>query len=123
MRLGTGFLASVGISMTIAFGAVSPAAAWDRDLIYADSFGNLVIESAAGYKRIVVGQGHEAARLQKLSDAGQPENTYHEPDAYDAQDVVAVQDECYRPPVLVKGRSYMFGFDQGEIPLQGGRCR
>ena len=117
MRLGPRFFAGVGISVEIAFGAASPAAAWDRDLIYADSFGNLVIETAEGYKRIVVGEGHEAARLQKESDAGEPENTYGEPDD------LAVEDECYRPPVFVRGRSYMYGFYQGEIPLQGGPCR
>ena len=31
-----------------------------RDHAYADSFGNLVIYSPAGYKRIIVGQGHRA---------------------------------------------------------------
>ncbi|RWF97389.1 MAG: hypothetical protein EOQ38_24205, partial [Mesorhizobium sp.] len=28
-----------------------------HDRVYADSFGNLVIDSAAGYKRIIVGEG------------------------------------------------------------------
>jgi hypothetical protein len=32
-------------------------------------------------------------------------------------------DGCYRPPWLLKGRSYMYGFDEGEIPFQGGPCR
>lgn len=118
MRLMPKFLAGACVGAAVALSAASPAAAWDRDLIYADSFGNLVIETVAGYKRIVVGEGHEAARMQKLSDAGEPENTM----GYDQYDG-AVAGNCYRPPVLVKGRSYMYGFDQGEIPLQGGPCR
>ncbi|TIO36398.1 MAG: hypothetical protein E5Y00_38415, partial [Mesorhizobium sp.] len=31
-----------------------------HDRVYADSFGNLVIDSAAGYKRIIVGEGRHA---------------------------------------------------------------
>jgi hypothetical protein len=41
----------------------------------------------------------------------------------DEEPTGGVERDCYRPPVLVKGRSYMYGFDQGEIPLQGGPCR
>jgi hypothetical protein len=115
MRLASGILA--GFAIAAALAAASPAAAWDRDIVYADSFGNLVIESAAGYKRIVVGRGEDAARLQQFSQADAPETFYEESES------VVVVGECYRPPVLVKGRSYMYGFDQGEIPLQGGRCR
>ncbi|TIS05455.1 MAG: hypothetical protein E5X14_20140, partial [Mesorhizobium sp.] len=31
-----------------------------HDRVYADSFGNLVIDSAAGYKRIIVGEGRHS---------------------------------------------------------------
>ena len=31
-----------------------------HDRVYADSFGNLVIDNRAGYKHIVVGAGHRA---------------------------------------------------------------
>ena len=31
--------------------------------------------------------------------------------------------DCYRPAGLVKGRSYMYGFDEGEIPRPAWRCR
>jgi hypothetical protein len=41
--------------VALAAGFAAPALAGTRDRVYADSFGNLVIESAAGYKRILVG--------------------------------------------------------------------
>ena len=121
MRLAAGFLAGAAMSAATVIGAVAPAAAWDRDRAYADSFGNLVIQSAAGYKRIIVGEGHRAEELSRFLAAGQelePVTIFADRDGDGA-----VYGNCYRPPVLVKGRSYMYGFDQGEIPLQGGPCR
>jgi hypothetical protein len=102
-----------------AMGVSAPALAGEsHDRVYADSFGNLVVDSAAGYKRIVVGQGHLARELAGYTQAGQPKVVYLEgPDGF------AYERGCFRPPVLVKGRSYMYGFDQGEIPLKGGPCR
>jgi hypothetical protein len=123
MRLGLGILAGVAMSAALAITAATPAAAWDRDRVYADSFGNLVIESAAGFKRILVGEGHEAERLAKYVGAGQPARTDEPEVIYSDRTGEVVIGECYRPPVLVKGRSYMYGFDQGEIPLQGGPCQ
>jgi hypothetical protein len=120
MRLALKILASAAMSAALAIAAAAPAAAWDQDLVYADSFGNLVIESAAGFKRIIVGEGAQAERLSKFVGAGQPDDgevIYADPDRE------IITEGCYRPPVLVKGRSYMYGFDQGEIPLQGGPCR
>ncbi len=100
-------------------GASSPALAGDsHDRVYADSFGNLVVHSAAGYKRIVVGQGHLARELSGYTQAGQPKIVH-----VDGPNGYSYERGCFRPPVLVKGRSYMYGFDQGEIPLQGGPCR
>ena len=51
---------SLTAAMTV-FSAAD-ALAWSRfhDYVYANSFGNLVIQSPNGYKRIVVGQGHLA---------------------------------------------------------------
>jgi hypothetical protein len=88
------------------------------DYVYADSFGNLVIHSPAGYKRIIVGEGHLAKELSDFTSAGQPEIVY-----LDEADRVVESDGCYRPPWLLKGRSYMYGFDEGEIPFQGGPCQ
>lgn len=61
MPLNAGFskkrLALLAVAAT-AMAYAGPASAWSRhhDHVYADSFGNLVIESAAGYKRILVGE-------------------------------------------------------------------
>lgn len=100
--------------------AVSAAQAGGEDRVYADNYGNLVIESAAGYKRILVGEGSEADRVASYIRTEDPGVIYA--DGHRTGQRGAGRD-CWRPPVLVKGRSYMFGFDQGEIPLQGGPCR
>lgn len=104
----------------VAAGSFTPASAGGLgyDNVYADSFGNLVIDSAAGYKRIIVGEGDQAKSLSDYSSAGQPEVVY-----LDEGDGVADSGECYRPPYLLRGRSYMYGFHEGEIPFQGGPCR
>ena len=98
----------VAVSMT---GLASPALAGARhqDRVYADSFGNLVIDSAAGYKRIIVGEGKLAKKLSEYTSAGQPAVVYDESDDVGAPG-------CYQPPVLVKGRSYMYGLSDGEMP-------
>ena len=59
----------------LAVGLAAPALAGARhhDRVYADSFGNLVIDSAAGYKRILVGEGKLAKELSDYTSAGQPE--------------------------------------------------
>lgn len=104
--------------------AILPVQAGGRgqDHVYADSFGNLVVDSAAGYKRIVVGQGDHVKDVAKYLKAGQPdvEVVYA---GGDDENSVVYERGCYRPPALIKGRSYMYGFDQGEIPFQGGDCR
>jgi len=98
--------------LVLAFAAFAlPAAAQNfaEDRVHADSFGNLVVYSSAGYKRIIVGQGHLARELSNYT-RGDSEIAYS---GYDG----VRQADCYRPPVLVKGRSYMYGLDQGEIPV------
>jgi hypothetical protein len=93
-------------------GSAAPALADSRhqDRVYADSFGNLVIDSAAGYKRILVGEGKLAKELSAYTSAGQPKVIYESaPDDLRGRD-------CYRPPVFVKGRSYMYGLSDGEMP-------
>ena len=64
--------------------SVLPAAAQDgyTDHVYADSMGNLIVDSAAGYKRIIVGQGDRARELADYTQAGQPK-------------IIRVQDELY----------------------------
>ena len=93
-------------------GFAAPAMAWSRhhDRVYADSFGNLVIDSAAGYKRIIVGEGKLAKELSDYTGAGQPDVIYEN----ESDDVSG--HGCYQPPVFVKGRSYMYGLSDGEMP-------
>lgn len=114
MRLLPALLASLVVGLAM------PALASGRsyDHVYANSFGNLIVESAAGYKRIVVGQGRHARELSQYSGAGRPKVAQ-----FDGGNGMATGADCYQPPFLVKGRSYMYGFDQGEIPMQGGPCR
>lgn len=115
-RLGASLLA---VAVIAAAGLPAQAGSRGQDHVYADSFGNLVIDSAAGYKRIVVGQGDHVRDVAKYLDQGQPDVDV----VYADDNAVTHDPDCYRPPALIKGRSYMYGFDQGEIPFQGGACR
>jgi hypothetical protein len=109
-NLGISCLAAL-VATGLAISIAGPASAGSRyhDHVYADSFGNLVVESNAGYKRIIVGEGELAKKLSDYTGAGQPEASL------DDTGYVAERD-CYRPPVLVKGRSYMYGLSDGEMP-------
>jgi hypothetical protein len=102
----------------IAFGLSTPVQAESSygDRIYADSFGNLVVHSRSGSKRIVVGQG---ALARELADYERPQDRNI---AY-ADSAESVPYECWKPAVLLKGRSYMYGLEDGELPdLPGKWC-
>jgi len=77
-----------------------------RDRVSADSFGNLVVYSAAGYKRIVVGEGHRARELAAYTG---PKVIFADEPAPSG-----VFREC--PAVLLKGRSYMYGLPDHVVP-------
>jgi hypothetical protein len=105
----------------LAAGSTALAGGSHSDRIYADSFGNLVVHSRSGYKRIVVGQGHLA---QELADYERPRVANDEVVYFDDDDGAIVLRECWRPAVLLKGRSYMYGLEDGELPdLPGRWCR
>jgi hypothetical protein len=78
-----------------------------RDRVSADSFGNLIVYSSAGYKRIVVGEGHRAKQLSAYT--GGPKVVY-----FDDPEPTVVSREC--PAVLLKGRSYMYGLPDHVVP-------
>jgi hypothetical protein len=109
-------LAILAVGMMVFSAGAAPAWSRYRDHIYADSFGNLVIQSPSGYKRIIVGQGHLAKELSSYEGASS------DPDP----DVVYLDDnqdgdrssyrDCYRPPYVFKGRSYMYGLADGVVP-------
>lgn len=110
MRMKLLLLASVAVTAVAVF-AVRPTHAgtyYGTDNVYADSFGNLIIESAAGYKRIVVGQGHRAKEMQGFTSADEPSVVY--------SDEERVSRDCYRPGLWLQGRSYMYGRSYGEMP-------
>lgn len=107
-------------AVLMAGGLVLPAQAGGpvHDRIYADSFGNLVVHSRSGYKRIVVGQGHLAQELAEYEQPRDRDVVYLD-DSVDA----GVPYECWKPAVLLKGRSYMYGLEDGELPdLPGKWC-
>ena len=66
-------LVAACLAGAVALAAASPALAggYLKDRIYDDSFGNLIILSPSGYKRIVVGMGYVAAEMQ-AQDRSQP---------------------------------------------------
>lgn len=119
MRLAYGMAAALAMTATLATATIpATAGGGHRDHVYADSFGNLVIDSAAGYKRILVGKGGKAREFASYTGSDEPQVVYA-----DETGQARTDDGCYRPPALVRGRSYMYGFDEGEIPFQGGDCR
>ena len=98
-----------------------------RDRVEADSFGNLVVWSSAGYKRIIVGKGELAGELADFVDAGRPKVIRGGDGtgggvARDGDGDAVHYRNCFHPAVLVKGRSYMYGLAEGELPILGGSC-
>ena len=82
-----------------------------RDRVHADSFGNLVIHSSAGYKRIIVGMGHTAEAYNATGSYYEPEVTHFE-EGQPRRSVVT----CTRPPYVWHGRSRMYGLPDGVVP-------
>jgi hypothetical protein len=86
---------------------------------HADSFGNLIVYSPAGYKRIIVGQGNVLAQLDDRSDVAEP-RVY----SYDGATEGRSYRRCYTVPGMFKGRSYMYGLPDGVVPSPARRvCR
>lgn len=134
-------LAAPLLALALAVGAGLPTTARaDRlqDEVSADSFGNLVVWSRSGYKRIVVGQGHLANRLDAYVSGprviygaerdGIEDDPYLEQDGYLNQEGAGYDGRhryhhgryrhgCFREPAFVKGRDYMYGLAYGELPV------
>lgn len=98
--------------------AGTAAAGGYSDRVHADSYGNLIIRSSAGYKRIVVGQGHLAEELAAYSGAGEPKVVYLDPPAGDR-----IVRRCRSQGVLLHGRSYMYGLPDNVVPVLRHPCR
>jgi len=106
--------AALAAGMLVVSIGIAPAWSRYRDHIYSDSFGNLVIQSPSGYKRIVVGQGHLAKELSsyEAASSGDPDVVYLDDD----RDGYRSYSDCYRTPHLFKGRDYMYGLPDGVLP-------
>lgn len=117
--LGTRAIAAALLVLATWSTGASPAVAGGyHDRVQADSFGNLIIHSPAGYKRIVVGQGHLAEELAAYSRAGQPKVVYLEPSG----ERRAIR-HCRSQGVLLHGRSYMYGLPDNVVPVLEHPCR
>jgi hypothetical protein len=83
---------------------------------HADSFGNLIVYSPAGYKRIIVGQGHVLAQFESQAGVAEPE-VYSPEGAVEGR----AYRNCYTVPGSFKGRSYMYGLPDGVVPTAARR--
>lgn len=111
-------LAAIAVAVLVGAGplhAGDRANEWSGDRVHADSFGNLVIHSSAGYKRIIVGMGH-------VADAYQLTGSYYEPEVVEF-DQRAQARRCWRPPYRWQGRSHMYGLEPGVVPQAPMVCR
>lgn len=109
MRRPLSFLAAAAFA-ALAAGAANAGSPY-KDRVHADSYGNLVIHSAAGHKRIIVGMGHTAASYNQTG-------SYYEPDAAEADEARPQRQMvyCWRPPHVWHGRSHMYGLPDGVVP-------
>ena len=103
------------LTLALALAALAVPSAFagghDRDRVHADSFGNLVIYSPAGYKRIIVGAG-KAATGDSYNETKAPRVAYH-----GGQRLHLTRGrDCEFGAVLVHGRSYMYGLPEGVVP-------
>ncbi|WP_309084310.1 hypothetical protein [Chelativorans sp.] len=92
-------------------GAV-PAAACER--VHGDSFGNLVVHSSAGLKRILVGMG------QLAGGGARPKVMYLE---QDGGRLYLREGGTCRYGALLRGRSHMYGLPDNVVPVPTATCR
>ena len=118
MKIAQLLATSLALTATLAVAVPASAGFFEpaSERAYADSYGNLVIYSPAGYKRIVVGQGHLASR-HAAQDG--PRVVYLDDEPYRVRHVY----RCAGRPAVVHGRSYMYGLPDGVVPLIAGPCR
>jgi hypothetical protein len=119
MRFETGRHGFIALFL-LALGAgqvPSPAMAggFYKEKIYGDSFGNLIIYSPSGYKRIVVGRGYVADELA-AAEADPPA-------AYGEKRERRYGRNCYYKPMFWHGRSRMYGLPEGVVPTPPRICR
>jgi hypothetical protein len=112
----------LGCLIAVAMAAPAAADSFYRDHAYADSFGNLVVYSPSGYKRIVVGKGYLAGKLASAADSDGPHvvRLHRVPGHYTYnRRIYAHRGEC---AVLLHGRSYMYGLPDNVVPVPAKDC-
>ncbi|MBI1622084.1 hypothetical protein [Aquamicrobium zhengzhouense] len=112
-------LATWVTALTLACASSAIAGGTLRDRVHADSYGNLVIHSPAGYKRIIVGMGHTAQAYERTG-------SYHEPEVVYLNDKRPTAPDyryCTRQPHVWVGRSHMYGLEAGMVPQAPLVCR
>ncbi|WP_173934188.1 hypothetical protein [Chelativorans sp. Marseille-P2723] len=113
------FPAGFGLVLALLAAAMPATAGSPGEEVHADSFGNLVIRSPAGYKRIVVGKGYLAEDLAKHSKR-EPKVVYLE----EGRDGVYLRKRrTCRYGALLHGRSYMYGLPDNVVPVPTVACR
>ncbi|WP_048644792.1 hypothetical protein [Nitratireductor soli] len=108
-------LAAAAISMPAEAGGYGDAYG---GRVYADAYGNLVIHSRAGFKRILVGKGHMA---DDYADLGIETPRVAHLQRHGGSLYLRRSAPCSQG-VLVKGRGYMYGLPDGVLPVLTGPC-
>lgn len=101
----------VAAAATVCTFATADAGGLYRQHVYADSFGNLIVYSPSGYKRIVVGKGYLADEVRANNADVGPKVVY----LHDGRRGVR-RSGCERHAVLLHGRSYMYGLPDNVVP-------
>ncbi|MFC6488182.1 hypothetical protein [Nitratireductor sp. GCM10026969] len=105
--------------LAAALAAMAAPASAGGERTYGDSYGNLVIHSPAGFKRILVGKGHHADRLAYHDRP--PKRVYLEEE--DGALYLRKRRPGCRHGVLLHGRSYMYGLPDHVVPVPTASCR
>ncbi len=122
---------SVPLAAAALLAAVSAVEAHQR--VYADAYGNLIIHNPSGFKQIIVGKGHLADEVR--AEIGEPEIIYHHPrrgyGGYVERSADRGNDRMHRADgatcipygVVLKGRAFTYGVNQGEPVYVNKYCR
>ena len=103
------------------FASAGARAGMPGEISYSDSFGNLVIVSPSGYKRVVVGQGD----LAPAGVSGLPDVIYHERPVRPTSQhrFPEAASRCSGGAAVFRGRGFMYGLSRDEVPVLVNDCR
>ncbi len=91
------------------------------ELSYSDSFGNLVVLSPSGYKRVLVGQGD----LAPSGTATTPDVIYFDERVHPTSQhrFPEAAYRCSGGAAVYRGRGYMYGLSRDEVAVLRNGCR